>query len=96
MAFLVGVLPYHDRKFFLMELFNELSLLAISFSMFCFTDFVADAPLRYVAGYYIMGTVALNLLCNMSILVASTLSSLALKLKVRKATRLRKASAPPL
>ena len=47
-----------------MEIFNELTLLVISYSLFSFTEFIPDVEFRYSLGWGFIAIVAFNITIN--------------------------------
>ena len=47
--------PYEDRFSQRLEVFNECTILCLSYMLIAFTDLVHDVDNRYVMGYVYMG-----------------------------------------
>ena len=70
------VLPYTDTLLNVVDIVNELTLLALSYFMFLFTDFVPDPAFRFTLGWVFSGIIAFNLLFNWLVLFSRMLSPL--------------------
>jgi hypothetical protein len=57
-SFLIRVKPFSEPFLNRIEIFNETALLASSYFMFLFTDFVEDVELRSKLGWAYIGIVA--------------------------------------
>ena len=92
LAFYVSVMPMQGVMNNLMEVMNELSVLASIIYMFVFTDYVPDPVLRYSFGYdflfFVGGIIALNLLA----FIFTIISTIILKVKLWCTRRRRRAS----
>lgn len=90
--FLVSVSPYDDPLLNGMEIFNEVTLLALAYFMFLFSDFVPDAEVRYTLGWVFSGTIAFNLGVNWTVLMSRMLKQIArwIRLKYRNFKRAKK------
>lgn len=70
--------PYEDRKTNNNEIFNESCILATSYTLFIFTDYVNDFAFREIMGYCIIGCILFNFGVNILIQVISSFKSLKL------------------
>ena len=68
LGYILMIMPFEDPLLNYMELFNESSILATSYFLLAFTDFVPEAETRYTIGWVFSGVVALNLVVNWIIL----------------------------
>lgn len=59
---------------------NECSLLVCAYFLFCFSDFVESAELRYTIGWVFSGFILVNLATNWSILFIRMLHPLISKI----------------
>lgn len=71
LLYLVDVRPLNSPFLNKMELFNEVTLLACSYFLFAFTDFVGDATLRYSLGWGFISLIGLNVAVNLGALFYS-------------------------
>lgn len=67
--YLIYVQPFASKMLNYLEIFNELSILSLSYHSFIFTDFVPSPEIKYIFGYSLIGITTLNLLINMIILI---------------------------
>lgn len=52
-----------------MELFNEVMLVSIMYTMQCFSDFIPDPETKYYVGYVSCGLVVFHLLVNVVLMI---------------------------
>ena len=82
LTFLIKVKPYSDQLLNAIEIFNESSILALSYFMFMFTDLVPDPYVRYQLGWFFSAIIALNISLNWIVLFWRLLKPLGGKIKV--------------
>ena len=66
------------------EAFNELCILATSYTLFIFTDQVEDFGIRNFAGFLIIALILLNFAVNLAIQFVQVVSKLGLTLKLAR------------
>jgi len=71
LMYLIQTKPFVDREQNVMDVFNELFLLMISYALFCMSDFVSDAKTKNMTGYFIMGVTFISIIFNASAIVRS-------------------------
>lgn len=62
--YLLKVMPYEDKLLNVIELFNEMSLLACSYTLLAFTDYVDDVHRRSEIGWFYASLVSVNFAVN--------------------------------
>lgn len=55
-----------------MEVFNECTMIVLTYGLICFTDFVPEAETRHLVGYAYMGTSLFNIAVHLLFLLCST------------------------
>ncbi len=78
LIYLISVKPFKESRLNRMEIFNEFTVLVCAWHFPIFSDFVADAEIRYIAGWSIIMTTCLSLLINIAIVTYLSLSDLKL------------------
>ena len=73
--------PFADNFLNHIEAFNEATMLALTYFLFCFTDFVPDAETRYKLGFAYIATSFVNLAVHMVIMLRGSF------IKVRQSCR---------
>ena len=73
--------PYTQKDIFYFEIFNEGTLLAISYFLLVFCDILVDNDLRYSIGWCIVLLVLINVFANWLNLVISVIKGVCLALK---------------
>ena len=68
------VKPFALKSKQILEIFNELCLLTVSYNLFIFTDFVSNAEIKYIVGYFVMSITMLNILVNIVLIIKSTIT----------------------
>ena len=76
LIFIIIAKPFTTKKANYTEIYNEVTILAVSFVLFSFTDFVPNTSTRQVAGYFLIAIVLLNILYHLLTLLASNIISL--------------------
>ena len=66
------------------EIFNEICILIVSYSLFIFTDFSMEIDLKNNFGYILISIVIVNILVNGFFIVKTILSIVLLKIKLLK------------
>ena len=67
MIYIIHCRPYEDRRANLNEAFNEVCILATSYTLFIFTDQVVDFVTRKFAGFLIIAVILFNFAVNLAI-----------------------------
>ena len=70
--FSFSVRPFKNKFAHRMELFNELSVLALVYLLMCFTDFVSEADSKYFIGYFYCGVSILNIAVHLFFILIET------------------------
>jgi hypothetical protein len=94
LIYIIQFRPYEDRKANLNEAFNELCILATSYTLFIFTDQVEDFRIRNIVGFLIIAIILFNFAVNLAIQFVQLVSKLRLAMKVLRVkiqTKLRSA-----
>jgi len=65
--YIIQFRPYEDRSTNNNEIFNEGCILATSYTLFIFTDYVNDFDFREIMGYCIIGCILMNFGVNLLI-----------------------------
>ena len=61
--------PYEQKAKTRIETFNEVTLIILTYFLFCFTDFVPEAETRNGLGIYYGGVTLLNIVVHMFIML---------------------------
>ena len=69
MVYLLLVRPLESKAQNNLEIFNELCLTVISYSMFCFCSFIEDPDTVNSIGYLVIAATCFNLLSNMLVIL---------------------------
>ena len=64
-----GVQPFDTRFRRRIDLFNEFSILLITWHMMCFTDFVLSSDTQWLVGWSMIFCICLNAFVNISIVL---------------------------
>ena len=70
--YLLWYRPFAENFLNYIEAFNETTILALTYFLFCFTDFVPDAETRYKLGFAYIVTSFVNLVVHMGIMLRSS------------------------
>jgi hypothetical protein len=73
--------PYESKKANHIEIFNELTILAISEHLYLFTDFMPDSSQSILAGWSLIGIILFNVLFHMLHLFVMSFGQLRAKLQ---------------
>ena len=86
--------PFDLKSATHIETFNEVTVITLTYFLFCFTDFVAQAETRNSLGMYYNGVIFANIAVHMLIMLRNTYQSLRLYcLKRSHARRMRQMAA---
>ena len=66
------------------ETFNEATILALTYFLFCFTDFVPEAETRYKLGFYYIATSFVNIAVHMFLMLRSSFVKARLSCRKRR------------
>ncbi|CDW76643.1 UNKNOWN [Stylonychia lemnae] len=85
----ISVKPFETRKLNLIEIFNEMTILVVSYFMYLLTDYESNAERQYLIGWQLIAIVTLNMIGNIAMMMIQSIKSLksnykALKLKLMK------------
>eukprot|EP00347_Sterkiella_histriomuscorum_P018674 403344610 len=73
----VGIVkPFETVKFNRIEQFNEVCILAVSYHLLIFTDYVDDTDIQDDFGYSIIAITMVNIVVNMGIMIVETIKKL--------------------
>lgn len=64
-----------------LEIFNETSVLLVSYHLYYFTDFIDDPVLKYEIGWMIIAVTLLNIVVNIGVIVWLVIKSLSVVIK---------------
>jgi hypothetical protein len=70
--------PYTTQKQNNLELFNEICILAASYHLIIFTDFVDDLDIKYQAGWSLIAITLINLIGNLTLVFIENYKSIKL------------------
>lgn len=73
LCYMIIVLPIKNRKTFIFEIYNEFTLLVLSYFLMLYADIITDIELRYNLGWFVIGITLLNLTVNYASMVFSLL-----------------------
>ena len=76
------VKPFENPILNRLEVFNEVCIMAASYHLFVFTEYVDDPIMQYKVGWSIIGVTAFNIMVNMGVMLYA--SFLKVKLAIRK------------
>ena len=76
--------PFENRFDNNKEIFNEICILIVSYSLFIFTDFSMEIQLKNDFGYILISIVIVNIIVNGFFIVKTIVSLALLKLKLLK------------
>ena len=65
--------PMESLQANLIEVFNDYTLLVLTYFLWCFTDIVGEAETRYELGYIFIAVVLGNVACHLLLMVKSSL-----------------------
>ena len=82
-----GAVPYNSMLKRRTELFNEVIIMSVLYSMICFSSFVPDLNAKQLIGYYCCFVVASHLLLNLYLILSTSIYGLKLKIKLWLARR---------
>jgi hypothetical protein len=82
LIYIIQFRPYDDRRANLNEAFNELCILATSYTLFIFTDQVEDFWIRNIVGFLIIAIILFNFAVNLAIQFVQLISKLRLAMRV--------------
>jgi len=80
MIFIALVRPFESSSKNNTEIYNEVTILAVSTHLYIFSDFVQDLDQQVLAGWSLIAIVLVNILYHMINMVCFTLKSLKLTL----------------
>jgi hypothetical protein len=80
-SYLTSHRPYINEMVNDIEIFNELTILSMSYMILLFTDFLDDPELKLTLGFIYCGIIMTNMLINIIVIVISTLVPLFKTLK---------------
>ena len=69
------------RKQLKKEIFNEIAIMFVSYTVMCFSDFVPDPETRFYIGYVSIGIVCLHLLISLGFMAAESYHLITLEIK---------------
>ena len=67
----------------MMELFNEIILIFILYTIMCFSDWLNDVRMQLKIGFIACGLVILHFLCNIALIAMATVKMLIRKVRMR-------------
>ncbi len=76
MIYLGSVKPFDKPYMNYLEIFNEATILVVSYHLLIFSDYVPSTLIKYYFGYSIIAITSLNLFVNMLIIIYFTIISL--------------------
>jgi hypothetical protein len=65
----MGVKPFELPSINRVELFNELCISAMAYTLIILTDFVENPDLKEIGGYVVIGIICFNFLANIAIII---------------------------
>jgi hypothetical protein len=82
-----GAVPYNSVLKRRTELFNEVIIMSVLYSMICFSSFVPDLNAKQLIGYYCCFVVASHLLLNLYLILSTSIYGFKLKTQLWLAHR---------
>ena len=79
--------PFKTRDKRETEIFNEIILMVVMYTIMCFSSFVPDAAVRFNIGYVCIAAIAAHLAVNFAIIGQSTYRKIKMMLKLKIALR---------
>ena len=79
-SYLVMYRPYKDRRMANLEVFNELTFVAMTYNLCCFSDFIPEAETRSKVGYSFIAFAIINIMVHLFFVLQHTLITLRDKL----------------
>ena len=79
--------PFEEKAMNKIETFNEVTIVILTYFLFCFTDFVPEAQTRHGLGAYYSGVTLLNIAVHMIIMLRHSYRSVRLYCLKRKYTK---------
>ena len=80
--------PFEEKARINIETFNEVTIIVMTYFLFCFTDFVPEPEIRNDLGSYYNYVTFTNIAVHLFLMFRSSLS--AIRLKIRKKCHARK------
>ena len=74
--YVIQTKPFIQPARNLLEIFNELCILVVSYHIFLFTDYVPDPDLKYIFGWCMILITLVNILGNSLAMLCSTFTAL--------------------
>ena len=81
LSYLIYVKPLDEPLKNKLEILNEICILAMSYHLFLFTDFVDSNQLSFLLGWILMGITGINILVNLSIILFMSAAGVFKKIK---------------
>jgi hypothetical protein len=81
LLFVIETQPFTTQLQNRLEVFNEVTILATSYFLIMFTNFVPEPQTRYLMGFYLSGIILLNVGTNMLVLIKEKVQPAMLKFK---------------
>jgi len=69
-------MPFSDRVTNYLEMFNECTVLLMSYHLLFFTDFVVDPETKFKYGWSACGTTLFNVLVNLIVIIVSSVKDI--------------------
>ena len=76
-------MPKEDKTQNILEIFNELSIIAINYHLFMLTDYVPNSDIQYQVGWSIIVFTTFNILANMIFTTVVSILRIKDKLKLK-------------
>jgi hypothetical protein len=74
--------PFEDEAINNTEIFNEICILGVSYSMYLFTDFVPNASAQYTIGFILIGITCFNTLVNSVLIMIDNIKAVVIYIKL--------------
>ena len=80
-AYLLGQRPHKSKNTRAFELYNELTILSVTYVLMMNADLVTDDMLRYNIGWALVGVIGINIIANIINVVISMIKKIRLVVK---------------
>ena len=89
--YVMWFMPFENKSMNYIEVMNEVTLLLLTYTLWCFTDFVPEAETRHLLGFVFIATSQGNVIVHLTLMVCETMKRV--ELGCKRCINRRKASA---
>ena len=89
--YVMWFMPFENKSMNYIEVMNEVTLLLLTYTLWCFTDFVPEAETRHLLGFVFIATSQGNVIVHLILMVCETMKRI--ELGCKRCINRRKASA---